>query len=85
MKHIRLLYLPANTTSYMQPLDQGIICCLKHAYRKRFLLQEKESNVPVINIRKWNVMDAMWGVAVAWESITTSVIQNCFYQMWLWD
>jgi hypothetical protein len=27
LKHIRLLYLPANTTSYMQPLDQGMIYC----------------------------------------------------------
>jgi hypothetical protein len=25
LKHVRHLYLPANTTSYMQPLDQGII------------------------------------------------------------
>jgi hypothetical protein len=32
----------------------------------------------VTNIRKWNVMDAMRGVAVARESITSSVIQNCF-------
>jgi hypothetical protein len=29
------------------------------------------------DIRKWNVMDAMRGVAVAWEFITSSVIQNC--------
>jgi hypothetical protein len=43
LKHVHLLHLPANTTSYMQPLDQGIIYCLKRAYLKRlvcFLLQE---------------------------------------------
>jgi hypothetical protein len=32
----------------------------------------------VNDIRKWNVMDAMRSVAVAWESITSSVFQNCF-------
>jgi hypothetical protein len=75
------MYLPANTTSYMQPLDQGIIYCLKHAYRKRlvhFLLREIERNIPMTIIRNWNVMDAMRDVAVAWESISSSVIQNCF-------
>jgi len=29
LKHVGLLYLPVNTTSYMQPLDQGIIYCMK--------------------------------------------------------
>jgi hypothetical protein len=62
LKHVYLLHLPANTTSYMQPLDQGIIYCLKHAYRKRlacFLSREIERNVPATDIRTWNVMDAM--------------------------
>jgi hypothetical protein len=42
------------------------------------LLQEIERNVPTTDIKKWNVMDAMRGIAVAWESITSTVIQNCF-------
>jgi hypothetical protein len=37
LKHVRPLHLPANTTSYMQPLDQGIIYCLKRAYQKRLV------------------------------------------------
>jgi hypothetical protein len=45
LKHVRLLHLPANTTSYMQPLDQVIIYCLKRTYWKHlvyFMLQEIE-------------------------------------------
>jgi hypothetical protein len=71
LKHVRLLHLPAKTTSYVQPLDQGITYCLKRSYRKglvRFLLREIEINVSATDIRKWNVMDAMRGIAVAWES-----------------
>jgi hypothetical protein len=82
LKHVRLLHLPANATSYMQPLDQGIIYTLKRAYWKClvcFLLREIERNVPATGMRKWNVMDAMRGIAVAWESITSTVIQNCFF------
>jgi hypothetical protein len=78
LKHVHLLHLSANTTSYMQPLDQGIIYCLKHAYWKclvHVLLREIERNVPATNIRKWSVMQ---GIAVARESITSTVTQNCF-------
>jgi hypothetical protein len=35
-------------------------------------------NVPVTDIRKWNTMDVMQGVAVARDYITSSAIQNCF-------
>lgn len=81
LNNVRVMYLPANTTSYMQPLDQGIIYCLKRAYRKRlvrYYLREMERNVPVNDLRKWNVLEAMRGVSVAWESISDSVIKNCF-------
>jgi hypothetical protein len=43
-----------------------------------FLLREIERNVPTTDIRKWNVTDAMRGIAVVWESIISTVIQNCF-------
>ena len=33
LKYVQLVYLPANTTSSIQPLDQGIIQNFKHYYR----------------------------------------------------
>jgi hypothetical protein len=35
--NVRCMFLPKNTTSIIQPLDQGIILALKRLYRKRFL------------------------------------------------
>ena len=35
LSHVKLVFLPANTTSVRQPLDQGVIRCLKAHYRKR--------------------------------------------------
>ena len=32
--NVKLKYLPANTTSILQPLDQGIILAMKQKYRK---------------------------------------------------
>ncbi|KAJ8894288.1 hypothetical protein PR048_006903 [Dryococelus australis] len=75
------MLLPANTTRYMQPLNQGIIYCDKGAYCKqlvRFLLHEIKRNVSVGKIRKWNVLDALRSVAVTWDSISAEVIRNSF-------
>ena len=37
LSHIKLVFLPPNTTSVSQPMDQGIIRCLKANYRKRLV------------------------------------------------
>ncbi|KAJ8897940.1 hypothetical protein PR048_003298 [Dryococelus australis] len=61
---------------------------IKRAHRKRlvhFLLREIKINVLVGEIRNWKVLDALRGVAVAWDSISAEVIRNyltrcCFGQ-----
>jgi hypothetical protein len=43
-----------------------------------YLLFREIGNVLMTEVKKWNVMDAMRGIAVAWESVTSTVIQNLF-------
>jgi hypothetical protein len=38
LSHVKLLYLPANTTSNTQPLDEGIIKNFKYHYRGKVVL-----------------------------------------------
>jgi len=67
-------------SSYMQPLNQGIIYCMKWEYHRHlfhFLLWEIDRDIPTQDTRKLNILDAMCG-AVAWESITPAVLQNHF-------
>ena len=40
LKAIKLIFLPPNTTSKTQPMDQGVIQNLKLHYRKLVILQQ---------------------------------------------
>ena len=37
LTNVKLVYLPPNTTSHLQPLDAGIISIVKRGYKRRFL------------------------------------------------
>jgi len=86
LKQVQAMHLLWNSTSYMQPLCQGLIFCLKctcWTHLVHSLVRVIERNAPITELRGWNIMDAMRGVAVALESITSRIIQKCFFKMWL--
>ena len=39
LKAVKLVFLPPNTTSRTQPIDQGVIRALKHHYRKQVIVK----------------------------------------------
>ncbi|XP_046683590.1 tigger transposable element-derived protein 6-like [Homalodisca vitripennis] len=77
LSNIKVEYLPPNTTSKLQLLDQSIIRSFKVNYRKEVIqqfLRDMESRLPT-NI---NVFDAMWVITKAWSKVTETKICNCF-------
>lgn len=77
LSNIQIKFLPPNSTSKLQPLDQGIIRCFKSNYRKEVVQQflaDIERQTPT-NI---NVLDAMWMATKAWSKVTETTISNCF-------
>ena len=78
LKSIELIFLPPNTTSKLQPMDQGVIRSLK-AYYKALALQrlvvaiDKGKDLPVFSI-----LDAMKMLDLAWQKVKTFTIVNCF-------
>ena len=78
LKSIELIFLPPNTTSKLQPMDQGVIRSLK-AYYKALALQRlvvainKGKDLPVFSI-----LDSMKMLDLAWQKVKTSTIVNCF-------
>ncbi|KAI6654444.1 Tigger transposable element-derived protein 6-like [Oopsacas minuta] len=80
--NIKLIFLPANTTSVLQPLDQGIIQCMKLHYRKR-LLRRVQSQInngceDETVAKSINILDACHWIVAAVKEIRPSTVQNVF-------
>ena len=70
-------FLPPNTTSKLQPCDQGIIQSLKVHYRHQ-LVKKLLFSIEAGKELKVSVLDAMQWLKVAWDNVTIETIQNCF-------
>ena len=80
--NIKIVFLPKNTTSRLQPLDAGIIQSFKCNYRKklmRFVIARIKDDFLASEIAKQvDVLQAIEWVAKAWDEVTTKTIRNCF-------
>jgi len=82
LQNIDLKFLPPNTTSLIQPLDQGIIKTMKTYYRKamrNFIVETiYVCDSPASQIaRKITVLKSIHMVVNAWDKITSKCILNC--------
>ncbi|XP_045496574.1 tigger transposable element-derived protein 4-like [Colias croceus] len=78
LNNIKLVYLPPNSTSKLQPMDQGIIKVLKQGYRTRLVHRYLREIEDPDSKRPLTVHDAILNIAAAWEAIKPETIQNCF-------
>ena len=76
------VFLPANTTSKLQPLDQGIIKAIKTIYRKRllqFVLAKMERGEDVMTLSKCvSVLDAIHWINTAVQQVRSTTVKKCF-------
>jgi len=87
LKHIKIIILPANKTSFIQPCDQGIIKTLKLFYHKEMRTRILD-NIEYTNdqhqlsadelAKKTNLLDALHLITMAWDQVTNTIIRNCF-------
>lgn len=78
LTNIKLAFLPPNTTSVIQPIDQGIIKTLKSHYRK-ILVQKMMNNIEETAAPfSVNLLDAIEMVTTAWARVTPDTIKKCF-------
>ncbi|KRX51949.1 Tigger transposable element-derived protein 4 [Trichinella sp. T9] len=73
LSHVKVVFFPSNCTSYLQPLDQGIIRYVKQCYRKRLVYDRLASlEAP----KKISVLDAMNFLNSAWNSIDANILSD---------
>ena len=78
LEWVELIFLPPNTTSVTQPIDQGVIRGLKAKYRflavkKQITALEKGSQLP-----KFSILTAISMLTKAWSYIPNGTFTNCF-------
>lgn len=82
-RSITLIFLPPNTTSVLQPTDQGIIRALKSNFRKNLVLKiihnlHATEDTSTTKHPKITILDAILMIYDAWSKLTPATISNCF-------
>ena len=79
--NMKIVYLPPNTTSMLQPLDLGIKN-VEVYYRKllmKFILAKIETCSSASEVlQSVNVLHAIRWVAEAWKNVSETIIKKCF-------
>ncbi len=78
---VKSMFLPPNTTSILQPMDQGILEATKRLYKKsllRHIVLENEANsmsIPDI-LKKLTIKEAVYWSAQAWDEIKSDTLRK---------
>jgi hypothetical protein len=81
--NVKIVFLPANTTSVLQPMDAGVIKCFKGYYRTRmasFLIKWVANNQFGDTLRQ-NAVQFYQAVEMAvapWNDVSNKTVSNCF-------
>lgn len=78
LQAVTLIFLPPNTTSQTQPLDCGVIRCLKSHYRKQLMTEVLIAHDAKIDFIP-NMMNSLQWLKTAWNNVSAEIITNCFH------
>ena len=97
LKAIELIFLPPNTTSILQPCDQGIIKAFKKIYRKLMVrsylvhLEEQMKARKRDQVYTVDVLDALYRIKEAWSLVKQQCVANfvsgtqvLWHKKWSW-
>lgn len=87
LSNLKLVFLPASTTSVVQPLDQGIIACAKAHYRRQLVqwviaeADKPENAGKSLKELRPNFYQMMRWLNTAWkECVSPLTIRNCWHK-----
>ncbi|XP_076642797.1 jerky protein homolog-like [Halictus rubicundus] len=75
--NFEIVYLPAKTTSFIRPMDQGIIAKLKNNYRHKILrrILQLDKGLEEFYV-KYSIKDCIYLLNELWNDITAANIKN---------
>ena len=77
--NIELIFFEPNLTPYVQPLNAGIICCVKAHYWKAFCARAVDMDeAGEEDVYKINLLEVMLMVRQAWDAVGAETIANCW-------
>lgn len=69
------MFLPANTTALVQPMDQGVLEAMKRRYRKALLQRKTRKEDPLLNSVRKSTKDVVHTTA-AWDDIPALMLAS---------
>ena len=78
LKAVELVFLPPNTTSKTQPMDQGVIRALKAYYRSNVVKRQIKFIDAGKEVPKINILEGMQILVKSWDAVSKDTVQNCF-------
>ncbi|CAI6007360.1 unnamed protein product [Closterium sp. NIES-65] len=85
MSNVRLVFVPPNTTTFTQPLDQGTIATAKARYRQHWLraftaLWNADGATSAAARFRPNLRDVLAWLSDAWTGVGARTIQWCWWR-----
>ncbi|KAK2578211.1 hypothetical protein KPH14_000945 [Odynerus spinipes] len=85
---VEVVFLPPNTTSLIQPMDQGVISNFKAYYLRRTFRQliDKTDGEGKQSIRdfwkNYNIIDAVENIQLSWNEVTEKCLKGVWKNVW---
>ena len=85
--HIRVTFLPPNTTSVLQPMDQGAIAAFKSYYLRKTMNSAIASfngnNQSITTFwRNFSIKDAVETIGESWDEVKQSTMNGVWRRLW---
>lgn len=77
------LFLPANCTALIQPMDNNVILSLKTGYKKKVLFRiiNQDSDFTQ-SMKQLTIKDAIFTAVEAWDEVSPEVIRSSWKKVW---